>query len=303
MRMSDAQSVALTADSAGQRLGELPEAHASGELGRIYGEIKRLSAVPMVALIYRHLATIPGALEWAWGLIGPAMQAGLLQQRAWQLGADALIPTQRAIPRAALRAAGIGAADETAITAVLDAYNRANPVNIMAVRCLALHLAGNQKGECQASAVPAWHPPAALAALPAMVDPRAMDPTVRELVILLTSRSEAASASPLWPSLYRHLAHWPALLGYASVVVVPEFAAIDAAATRLREQVGQAAAELAPRMVATRNLAPPADAHRERLLQAIEQFSLRIPEMVVIGGLLRRAMPRNTGHVNERGVN
>lgn len=301
--MPEARSAALAAESAGQMLAELPEAPASGELGRIYGEIRRLSAVPMVALIYRHLATIPGALEWAWGLIEPAMQAGLLQQRAWQLGADALIPAQHAIPRAALRAAGIGAADETAITAVLDAYNRANPVNIMAVRCIALHLAGNLKGESQAPAVPHWHPPAASAALPAMVDPGAMDPTVRELVILLTNRSEEETPSPLWPSLYRHLAHWPALLGYASVVVVPEFAAIDAVATRLREQVGQAAAELAPHMAVPKNLAPLAQTQRERLQQAIDQFSLRIPEMVVIGGLLRRAMPPSTGLAKQRGVN
>ena len=66
-------------------LAELPEAQASGEQRHIYAQIKRLSAVPMVALIYRHLATIPGALEWAWALVGPALQAGWLQQRAWQL--------------------------------------------------------------------------------------------------------------------------------------------------------------------------------------------------------------------------
>lgn len=301
--MSDAQSAALAARSAGQLLAELPEAQASGELGRIYGGIRRLSAVPMVALIYRHLATIPGALEWAWGLIEPAMQAGLLQQRAWHLGADALIPAQRAIPRAALRAAGLGAADETAITAVLDAYNRANPVNIMAVRCLALHLAGSVKGPAPAWPLTAWQPPAPLAPLPSMVDPGAMDATVRELVILLANRSEAATPAPLWPSLYRHLAHWPALLGYASVVVVPEFAAIDAVAMRLREQVGQAAAELAPHMAVPENLAPPGEAQRERLQQAIDQFSLRIPEMVVIGGLLRHAMPPGIGPAKRRGVN
>lgn len=301
--MPETRSAALAAESAGQLLAELPEAKASGELARIYGEIRRLSAVPMVALIYRHLATIPGALEWAWGLLEPAMRVGLLQQRAWQLGAAAVIPVQRAIARAALRAAGIGPADETAITAVLDAYNRSNPVNIMAVRCLALHLAGSVRGPAPALPLSAWQPPAPLAPLPSMVDPGTMDATVRELVILLANRSEAAPPSPLWPSLYRHLAHWPALLGYASVVVVPEFAAIDAAAARLREQVGRAAAELAPRMAAPKNLVPPADAQRERLQAAIDQFSLRIPEMVVIGGLLRRAMPSNAGRANQGGVN
>lgn len=300
--MPEAQPVAHVAGGSSPRLAELPEAQASGELGRIYGEIRRLSAVPMVALIYRHLATIPGVLEWTWSLIEPAMQAGALQQRAWQLGATAHIPGERKIPRAALRVAGIGPADERAICAVLDAYNRANPVNIIAVRCLALHLAGNVKGDAHAARPPGWHPPPMPAALPAMVDPQAMDPAVRELAILLSNRGEAGPPSPLWPSLYRHLAHWPALLGYASVVVVPEFAVIDVVAARLRDQVDQAAAELAPQLTAKEGLAPPAHAQRERLQQVIDQFSARIPEMVVIGGLLRRAMPADAGLAHQRGI-
>ena len=64
------------------RLAELPESGASGATLHIYGELKRLSAVPMVALIYRHLATIPGALAWSWALLEPVMRAGLVQQQA-----------------------------------------------------------------------------------------------------------------------------------------------------------------------------------------------------------------------------
>jgi hypothetical protein len=44
-------------------------------------------------------------------------------------------------------------------------------------------------------------------------------------------------------------------------------------------------------MVPPPNIDPPIAAHREQLLSAIDSFTLRIPEMVVIGGLLRRAMP------------
>ena len=282
-------------------LDELPEAQASGEQRRIYSEIRRLSAVPMVALIYRHLATIPGALEWAWALIEPAMRAGQVQERAWQLAAAAAIPGDRVIPRAALRVAGIDAAGETAIVEVLDAYNRANPVNIMAVRCLAHHLAGTVRTSPDAASMPLWRPPTAPALLPPIVDPDAMDPAVRELVLLLTDRGDTRQPSPLWPSLYRHLAHWPAMLGYASVVVAPEFAAIDASAARLRTQVDDAACELAQRMVPSKGLAPPVAAQRERLQAAIDRFSVRIPEMVVIGGLLGRAMPQQQQSANERG--
>lgn len=280
-------------------LAELPEAQASGAIRHIYAQIKRLSAVPMVALIYRHLATIPGALEWSWAVVEPVMRAGLLQQRAWELAAAAVVLRPVPIPRAALRACGLAGADERAIAGVLDAYNRANPVNIMAVRCLALHLVGAVGPPPSAAPAPPWHPPPQLPALPAMVDPQAMTPTVRELALLLTDRAAKGPSSTLWPSLYRHLAHWPAFLGYASVLVPPQFAAIDEAVARLRRQIDDSAAELARRMAPPPDLAPPGAEQRRQLQAAIEQFSARIPEMVVIGTLLRRALPHDIGHQQE----
>ena len=272
-------------------LDELPESRATGELRRIYGEIRHWSGVPMVALIWRHLATIPGALEWSWRLVEPAMRAGAVQQQAWDLARAAAIPRQPAIPAAALRAAGLAPADERAIAAVLDAYNRANPVNITAVRCLSLHLAGAAGPAADATSWPAWAPPPVHAPLPPMIDPAAMSPTVRELAQLLTDRGPTACPSTLWPSLYRHLAHWPAFLGYATVVVAPAFEAIDAAASRLQQQVEDAAGAIAGRLAPPRDLDAPAGEAARRVQAAIDQFSRRLPEMVVIGNVLRRALP------------
>lgn len=279
------------ADSAAGLLAELPEAQASGEQRRIYTEIRRLSGVPMVALIYRHLATIPGALEWAWALIESPMQGGQLQQRAWQLAAAAAITPARRVPRAALRVAGIGADDEALIHSVLNAYNRANPVNLMVVCCLARHLSGGAHATTRPADPPAWQPPTVKGSIPAMLPPGEMSEPVRELVSLLTDRGSARAPSPLWPSLYRHLANWPALLGYASLVVPPEFGAIDAAAAALRMQFADAADDLAPRMLPPPDLPPPVAEQHQRLQAAIHRFSERIPEMVVIGGLLQRALP------------
>jgi hypothetical protein len=279
---------------ASELLSELSEARAVGEARRIFGEIKRLSGVPMVALIYRHLATIPGALEWSWSLMEPTLRSGALQQRAWQLAADAAGIERVPIPRAALRACGIDAAAEAGIAAVLDAYNRANPVNILAVRCLALHLSGAARSASGVAPSPDWEPPPAPAPLPTIIDPRGMPPDARDLVALLTDRGPTNAPSPLWPSLYRHLAHWPAMLGYASVIVVPRFGEIDAKAARLREQMDAAASELAARMAPAAGVAAPSSIERQHLQAAIGQFSGRIPEMVVIGAMLRRALPSSS---------
>lgn len=272
-------------------LRELSEADASGNTRAIYGEIKSLCGVPMVALIYRHLATIPGALEWAWALLRPVLAAGIVQERAKEFACRADIPSIHAIPRAALRVAGIMEADETTITAILDAYGRANPINILALRCLALHLHGLSANATDRPGVRSWSAPRELPLLPAMINPQDMEPAVRELVLLLAERGES-TASGVWPSLYRHLARWPNMISFAAIIVMPEFRSIDAAAARLRGDVVVAAKELAGLMVPVPNIVPPIALHRAQLLTAIDSFTSRIPEMVVIGELLHRAMPR-----------
>jgi hypothetical protein len=120
-----------------QALPELPESQATGRIREIYDEIKHYSAVPMVALIYRHMATLPGVLEWAWEVLRPLMVCGLLQEKGWQLARTADLPQALAIPPAARQAAGISAADEATIATSLAAFNRTNPINILSLRCLA----------------------------------------------------------------------------------------------------------------------------------------------------------------------
>lgn len=280
--------------SAQRLLAELPEAQASGDIRHIYAEIRRLSAVPMVALIWRHLATVPGTLEWAWSVLEPALRAGAVQQVAWALAEKARIPRQPAIAAAALRAAGISEDDQHAIAQTLDGYNRANPVNIVMVRCLSWHLAHHLTGQAGTAAAPAWpqwQPPPPPPALRPMVNPDAMSPTAHALALLLTERRSNDPQSNLWPSLYRHLAHWPAFLGYASVLVLPEFDAIDDAAARMRREVDEAAAALAARLAPSTSRPAPSGEQAAQLQSALAQFSRRIPEMVVIGNLLRGALP------------
>lgn len=44
-------------------LADLTERDAAGGIAAIYGEIRRLRAVPYVSALQRHLATCPGWLE------------------------------------------------------------------------------------------------------------------------------------------------------------------------------------------------------------------------------------------------
>ena len=113
----------------GNLLTEQAESDASPETRAIYASLRRLCGVPMVPLIYRHLATIPGALEWAWSLLGPALRAGQLQDSAWAMSRTMQIEPVVKLQVEALRALGVSAADLAELHKLLAAYNRSNPVN------------------------------------------------------------------------------------------------------------------------------------------------------------------------------
>ncbi len=282
--------IAIPKTAPGSFLAEVAEVQATGVQREIYAEIRRWSAVPFVALIYRHLAASPGALEWAWDVLQPAMARGILQERAWQLAARIDIPTAPLLPRAALRVAGVDAEDEAQIVDILKTYNRANPINFLAVKCLALMLEADPHYAPRQLATPTWSPPVQVPGLPDMIAPAEMSPPVRAAAALLANR-DGSEASALWPSLYRHLARWPAFLGYATVLVTPAFAAIDAAAADFGHEIELVAAELSTSGVLGVRAGRARPDLGESLRAAIQSFSRRIPEMVVIGNMLQRSLP------------
>ena len=63
-------------------LEEISETDASGRVAEIYAELRRLSGVPVVALIFRHLATHDGLLDQIWAALRPLLTTGVLQDAA-----------------------------------------------------------------------------------------------------------------------------------------------------------------------------------------------------------------------------
>src|SRR5437868_9161864 len=47
------------------------ESEAQGEIADIYADIRKVLGTSVVNLIWRNLATMPGALEWTWSTIRP----------------------------------------------------------------------------------------------------------------------------------------------------------------------------------------------------------------------------------------
>jgi hypothetical protein len=282
----------MSLQTASPYLPEQPESQASEAVRAIYAQIRHASAVPMVALIFRHLATLPGAMEWAWSVMGPPLAQGRLQERAWAMAQALSIEPVVTVPAAALGHLGIDAASHAELDRLGQAYGRANPVNLLALRLIALHLQGglghHRVAPVPACAKPAWQPPESLGPLLPMVDLHSAPPDLLALMQGLSQRGQSAPDSAFVPSYYRQLASRPPLLALASLIVAPAFERIDAAAELLRRQATEHAAALA----ADQSAPPPCPpALRQPMLAAVEVFTERIPEMIAVIRLMQKAVP------------
>lgn len=241
-------------------LPEIREADAPPEVAAIYGQLRTAYGLPLVNLIWRHFATLPGVLPWAWESVGPAL---------------ALVPDATARVAAALEPLprlNFGA--EAAALARL--YNRGNLSNLVVLTAL---LRGKQG---DGPALPATTPPAMLPAPPPLPRLDALTPKARREVLALAALH--GHAEGVVPTLYLHMAHYPALLAplYASLSPLIGMGQIASLREAALAAVDREAEALRPHLAA-----PPSPPGREAAEAALRPFVTRvIPEMVPIGLIL-----------------
>ena len=68
------------------------EQNAEGQVAEIYQDIRATLGVPVVNLIWRHLATFPGALEWSWASIKPLYEENIIHAEASALRGKISVP-------------------------------------------------------------------------------------------------------------------------------------------------------------------------------------------------------------------
>jgi hypothetical protein len=279
-------------------LTELNEADATCDIARIYADIRHLCAVPYVSALYRHLATRPGVLPWAWAAVSPALDNGTAQEAGWRVAADLPLDPLPPIPRDALRVWGVDASAEQAVRNVCDGFVRVAPVNMVFAGLLKRFIAGEVPNGKSASAT--WQPPADIPAPPPLVDPAKLDAAQRGVLMQFATTS---GGKPFVPGLYRMLAHWPGLLAHLSVVMAPRLAsaATVAAFNLVRARIDTAVPEVFAQMSAPGALPPaPSADERANILAALETYRKTSPELIVFGRLIRDALPLTSSSSRER---
>ena len=283
---------------AGDPIPAVSESEARDDDARLFQDIRQVLGVPVVNLIFRHLATFPGCLAWSWSVLRPLYASGQVAEAAERLGKGRPLPAVGPVTREGLRRAGVDAKGEAAIALILDSYNRSNAMNLVALSGLLDWLrAGTPARRVPAGSDPASRSPSPRAPgtserLPSLLSPEDMVAATRALVLELNAFGERGDGHVL-VSMYRHLAHWPGYLELAAGLLRPLHA--DGRLSRLVDDaLGDARAEarrLGP-WTAPEGVPAPVRPARDLLEQALDGFtSNTIAKMVPVVRLLRAALP------------
>jgi hypothetical protein len=270
-------------------LAEVKEAVATGAIAEIYADIRHALRVPMVNLIFRNMATVPGCLEWVWGTIGPLYATGQVLASAEALLAE---HQNLSLDISAADVARWGA-DTAAVAATCAAYGRANPANLLGLK--ALQFIMTETAQARARRKPARGlPPKPLAmeltALPPMADPASLNDELKTTLTALTAQLHGSDGRVI-PSFYRHFTAWPALLDglRARLQPVIDSGALNEAAASLNRDAHGYARVLYLDCPVSR-LEAPSDAAMATLSELIDLFPPNICKMTLIARALGAAI-------------
>lgn len=260
-----------------ETVAAIAEDDARGDTARIYAEIRE--TIGIVNLIWRHLATIDGALGWAWAALGPAYASGAITAHADHLRATArsLLQPIEAVPSEVLHCLGLSDKACRAIADIVASYDRGNAANLVATEAL-LQRVGAMPGLDEAATPAVSRAPTGKgrrkAALPSLAPILALQDLDGPTAALVGRLNELCSTHdrPILVSIYRHLGHWPAFLALAWTQIAPLVAnhRLDECATQIDRLGWDEAAQLAASL-------PPAGRHpagEKALTEFLERIGL-----------------------------
>ena len=265
---------------------KFPEIHplnASPEIAAIYADIRAVSGLSMVNLIWRHFAALPGIIDWVWKGVRPLVASQELVEARKRLIDAIELPTLPPVTTEAWRVAGISGTELSAFRDMMADYVRGNSTNIIVLTALRLRLEGINHATSAYTAAPA-----PVAMTPATPLPRidTLDPTLARAIRALAQRHDGAEGGII-PSLYLELARWPALTD-----TFPQWlgALYEPSAMRAaRESTCRAAEREALNLLPALDSAPPNVAE---MRPALERFTrLIIPDLTPVCVAVQRLLP------------
>ena len=158
----------------------ISEDEATGETAEIFSNIRITLGNGVVNLIWRHIATIEGALPWVWKAVKPLYISDVLKNEAGFVCENIKLPEVLALPSAVLSAVNVLEHDRPVIQKILDSYNKGNAFNLLALSALTV-LPEDHKKKVEAGQTFSED-----INIPNLINLDSMDEQTRTLVVLLS---------------------------------------------------------------------------------------------------------------------
>jgi len=273
----------MVADFSYDPVTAVDEASATGETAAIFADIRATMGIPLITSIWRGLADMGDALPTVWEATKPIYLSGQVDKALARVVEHSRLPTPESLTASQLANAGIDGSQLDAIRTIIDAYNRSNGMNMVALAALVSPEIGEREDACPRT-TPGW------GEFPALMAREAIDDNTWERVRSINAFG-APGVDAHVATLWRHLAHWPDLLSLIVSVLAPLHAdgSISAAATRMVKLTRQEGVRLAPWRNEELVLAEPV---RRTITDYVSEPAL-VARMVTIGHALAKWLPRN----------
>ena len=195
------------------------EQNAEGQVAEIYQDIRATLGVPVVNLIWRHLATFPGALEWSWASIKPLYEENIIHAEASALRGKISVPVDVGLSPLHLKASGLTEDDIYSIKVVLDSYHKSNAMNLISLSSLLAKLNGKSSNSANyIDLLDSVESKGVDGRMPELIPLLSMPESIRNLVMDI---NKIGGREQILPSMYRHLANWPQFLALISLLLLP----------------------------------------------------------------------------------
>jgi hypothetical protein len=260
------------------------EAAATGEIAEIFSDIRNTLGSGVVNLIWRNLATMPGALQWTWSTVRP-LYVGPAPGHAEAVRRTLTPPPVSPLSADGLIGAGIDRTALTEIRAILDSYHHTNALALVVLSALLEHYDPGTVEAVQPLEAASVAPHAELPTLPPMAS---LPSELRRLIEELNEFGEDTDPF-LIASMYRHLAYWPAYLAITRNMLAPLQANGSLnALTRSARALGRAHGRMLARQLAPTS---PPEALQAALASCRLFVEHPIARMTGICAIIRRATP------------
>src|SRR5258708_3933702 len=154
------------------------EEDAAGEIAAIFADIRKVLGTSVVNLIWRNLATLPGALSWTWSTVRP-LYVDAAAPHAEAVRRTLHLPAVPPLSADTLAAAGLDRTALAAIRSTLDSYHHTNALALVVLSALLERYDPGTGEIAQPSDIVSVAGKTALAALPSMAE---LTPEVQRLI-------------------------------------------------------------------------------------------------------------------------